>query len=76
MRTSHPGEKGGPCLDAECLATIGCSLRAYYSAFVNQPIPEYLAGILEKIEGRAAPDVPVGPGQDARPRDLERAHVS
>jgi hypothetical protein len=63
-------------LDAECLATIGCSLRAYYSGFVSQPIPEHLAGILEKIESRAAAGPPVVPIQHARPHDTERAHVS
>ena len=76
MRTSDPGDKDRPRLDAECLAMIGCSLRAYYSGFVKQPIPEHLADILARIESPPTPGGPVVPRQDARSRNAEMAPAS
>ncbi len=50
----NSASQGAPSLDAKIQSHIGRHLRDFFSATVNEPVPERLLHVLDQLEGAGA----------------------
>ena len=51
----NSASQGAPSLDAKIQSHIGRHLRDFFSATVNEPVPERFRPLLDQLEGAGAP---------------------
>lgn len=46
-------EAAGPGLDSQLQAQIGRKLKGMYDSYLNEPIPDHLVSLLEKLDAKS-----------------------
>ena len=55
-KVSRDAQQAGPALDRVIQAQIGDKLRSMYGELIEQPVPDRLAAILERLSKEGRPE--------------------